>query len=272
MKAETKKKLEWHMREYMSTSDIHMLSIRGGAKLISKSISTQIHDVLEEFLEHVVDLAVSVCLHRQTRILADSDVSYALERHMKNQPPMREWSADDTVCGLDCDFSSVHGRNDLCKDDARLCAIHRESMSVHFKDIHLASRIRQLARRRFLPPSVFDQVTALRDRRRSSLQFIICALLNESRATRPTQYPTGGAPRKQLWLRAYTGPQFGATDSAVSLLHKACEWYCVALFKAADLCTIHAERTTIMPKDIQLVLRIEQISVRLPDYIMEVCG
>ena len=36
----------------------------------------------------------------------------------------------------------------------------------------------------------------------------------------------------------------------------ASEAYLVSLFEVANLCAIHAERVTIMPKDIQLARRI----------------
>jgi histone H3/H4 len=274
----------------MSRSNIHELAIQGGAKLISKSISAQIHSLLEEFLEYVVDLAVSVCLYRRRRILAYSDVSHALQRHMKNQ------NHEHLVVPLVP--SRWSGR-----DAASLCAIHRESVSVQFKDIHLASRVGQLARRRFsLPPSVDELTvqycTSLSFQRRSSLRFIICALSNEPKTSSGqsrlrgrndprlrgfiphtssrVKMTTSKSPRKALSVcpRGRKGPwsvgPVRATDWAVSLLHEACEWYCVALFKAADLCAIHAERTMIVPKDIQLVLRIEQAWVRLPDYILGV--
>ena len=43
-----------------------------------------------------------------------------------------------------------------------------------------------------------------------------------------------------------------AVDS-IAVLHETAEAYLVRLFEDANLCTIHAERVTIIPKDIQLV-------------------
>ena len=43
--------------------------------------------------------------------------------------------------------------------------------------------------------------------------------------------------------------------SAITALQEATEAYLVALFEDTNLCAIHAERVTIMPKDIQLAGR-----------------
>ena len=40
--------------------------------------------------------------------------------------------------------------------------------------------------------------------------------------------------------------------SAIMALQEASEAYLVALFEDTNLCTIHAKRVTIQPKDIQL--------------------
>ncbi len=45
-------------------------------------------------------------------------------------------------------------------------------------------------------------------------------------------------------------------SSALLALQEACEAYLVGLFEDANLCTIHAKRVTVMPKDIQLARRI----------------
>ncbi|KAG2609567.1 hypothetical protein PVAP13_4KG049800 [Panicum virgatum] len=45
-------------------------------------------------------------------------------------------------------------------------------------------------------------------------------------------------------------------SSAVAALQEAAEAYLVGLFEDTNLCTIHAKRVTIMPKDIQLARRI----------------
>ena len=44
--------------------------------------------------------------------------------------------------------------------------------------------------------------------------------------------------------------------SAILVLQEAAEAHLVGLFEDANLCTIHAKRVTIMPKDIQLARRI----------------
>ena len=45
-------------------------------------------------------------------------------------------------------------------------------------------------------------------------------------------------------------------SAAVLCLQEAAEAYLVGLFEDTNLCTIHAKRVTIMPKDIQLARRI----------------
>ena len=44
--------------------------------------------------------------------------------------------------------------------------------------------------------------------------------------------------------------------AAVGALQEAAEAYLVGLFEDTNLCTIHAKRVTIMPRDIQLARRI----------------
>ena len=45
-------------------------------------------------------------------------------------------------------------------------------------------------------------------------------------------------------------------SSAIGALQEASEAYLVGLFEDTNLCAIHAKRVTIMPKDMQLTLRI----------------
>ena len=45
-------------------------------------------------------------------------------------------------------------------------------------------------------------------------------------------------------------------SAAIGALQEASEAYLVALFEDTNLCAIHARRVTIMPKDMQLALRI----------------
>ena len=44
--------------------------------------------------------------------------------------------------------------------------------------------------------------------------------------------------------------------SAVLALQEAAEAYLIGIFEDTNLCAIHAKRVTIMPKDIELALRI----------------
>jgi histone H3 len=44
--------------------------------------------------------------------------------------------------------------------------------------------------------------------------------------------------------------------AAIGALQEACEAYLVGLFEDTNICAIHAERVTIMPKDIHLARRI----------------
>ena len=44
--------------------------------------------------------------------------------------------------------------------------------------------------------------------------------------------------------------------AAIMALQESAEAYLVGLFEDSNLCTIHAKRVTIMPKDIQLARRI----------------
>ena len=45
-------------------------------------------------------------------------------------------------------------------------------------------------------------------------------------------------------------------STAIMALQEAAEYFLVSLFEDANLCAIHARRVTIMPKDLQLALRI----------------
>lgn len=45
---------------------------------------------------------------------------------------------------------------------------------------------------------------------------------------------------------------------AVGAIHEATEAFLVRLFEDAHLCTIHGRRTTLQPKDIQLVLKLNK--------------
>jgi len=44
--------------------------------------------------------------------------------------------------------------------------------------------------------------------------------------------------------------------AAMSALQEASEYYLVSLFEDTNLCSIHAKRITIMPRDMQLARRI----------------
>ena len=60
---------------------------------------------------------------------------------------------------------------------------------------------------------------------------------------------------QDLW---YGGHELRVSPAAVMALQEAAEMYLVLLFEDTNLCTIHAKRVTIMPKDIQLVWRIHR--------------
>lgn len=49
---------------------------------------------------------------------------------------------------------------------------------------------------------------------------------------------------------------FRYQSGAITALQEAAEAYCVGLFEDTNLCAIHAKRVTIMPRDIQLAMRI----------------
>ncbi|XP_015177684.1 PREDICTED: histone H3.3-like [Polistes dominula] len=48
--------------------------------------------------------------------------------------------------------------------------------------------------------------------------------------------------------------------SALFAIQESCEAFLVRLFEDANLCAIHAKRVTIMPKDMQLSLRIRGLN------------
>ena len=57
-------------------------------------------------------------------------------------------------------------------------------------------------------------------------------------------------------IAANLRPDLWFQSSALLALQEATEAYLVKLFEDMNLCTIHAKRVTIMPKDIQLARRI----------------
>ena len=64
-----------------------------------------------------------------------------------------------------------------------------------------------------------------------------------------------------LWLVCKIALKVGKYDlcfqgSTILCLQEAAEAYMVGLMEDTDLCTIHAKRVTIMPKDIQLACHI----------------
>lgn len=54
----------------------------------------------------------------------------------------------------------------------------------------------------------------------------------------------------------YTRREFKWKGEAILALQEMAEAYLVALLADANLCTIHAKRTTVMVKDVQLARRI----------------
>ena len=65
-------------------------------------------------------------------------------------------------------------------------------------------------------------------------------------------------PFQRLVREIATGFKTGLMfqSAALSALHEASEAYLIGLFEDTNLCAIHAQRVTIMPKDIQLARRI----------------
>ena len=61
---------------------------------------------------------------------------------------------------------------------------------------------------------------------------------------------------RQITLSVSGGKQFTYQAEAINALQHAAEAYLVGLFEDTNLCTLHAKRVTIMPKDIQLARRI----------------
>ena len=51
-------------------------------------------------------------------------------------------------------------------------------------------------------------------------------------------------------------PDIRINSSALLALQEASEAFLVGVFEDTNLCAIHAKRSTIMPKDMQLALRI----------------
>ena len=48
-------------------------------------------------------------------------------------------------------------------------------------------------------------------------------------------------------------------SSAIGALQEAAEAYLIGVFEDANLCALHAKRVTILPKDMQLALRIRRL-------------
>lgn len=55
---------------------------------------------------------------------------------------------------------------------------------------------------------------------------------------------------------AVSGRPYRFASTAVQATQEAAEAYLVGLFEDTNLCCIHARRVTIMPKDMQLALRV----------------
>ena len=60
----------------------------------------------------------------------------------------------------------------------------------------------------------------------------------------------------QIVRERFVGQEFRYQSMALDVLQEAAEAYLVDLFENANVCAIHANRVTVMPKDIQLVRRI----------------
>jgi len=70
----------------------------------------------------------------------------------------------------------------------------------------------------------------------------------------PSASCLSSAPLRQIARNFKTDPRF--QSSAGLALQEAAEAHRVGLFEGVNLCTIHANRVTIMPKDVQLARHI----------------
>ena len=87
------------------------------------------------------------------------------------------------------------------------------------------------------------------------------ALREISRYKRSTELLIRRAPfdcliRELVQDLQHGGHELRILPAAITALQEAAKVYLVLLFEDTNLCTIHAKRVTIMPKDIQLVWRI----------------
>ena len=58
------------------------------------------------------------------------------------------------------------------------------------------------------------------------------------------------------------------TASGLGVLHKGVEAYLIGVFENAYLCTLHARRKTLLPRDIDLARRIQGDDVYV-DYLIQ---
>eukprot|EP00301_Raphidiophrys_heterophryoidea_P022236 c6442_g1_i1.p1 GENE.c6442_g1_i1~~c6442_g1_i1.p1 ORF type:complete len:144 (+),score=16.91 c6442_g1_i1:53-484(+) len=137
--------------------------------------------------------------------------------------------------------SKVGGIRKLVEQDAR-----RSSKSKPSQDLDTPQRVSK--RRRHRPG-----VVALREIRKyqKTTSFLILRL------------PFARLVKEIVLLYTPVGIQFRMQARALEALQEAAEAYLVHLFEDANLCTIHAKRVTVMPKDIQLARRIRGSSEAL---------
>merc|ERR1739838_903963 len=66
---------------------------------------------------------------------------------------------------------------------------------------------------------------------------------------------------KEITVNTIGGDQYRWQALAVEALQNAAEVYMTSLFEQSNLMALHAKRVTVMPKDVNLVLRIQQMNV-----------
>merc|ERR1711937_140584 len=61
--------------------------------------------------------------------------------------------------------------------------------------------------------------------------------------------------------RRVSGKEYRFQVAAMQCLQEAAETYIVNMFQAVQLCAIHCKRVTVMPRDIELVRRLQAINL-----------
>merc|ERR1712168_1318235 len=66
---------------------------------------------------------------------------------------------------------------------------------------------------------------------------------------------------KEITISAIGGEEYRWQGLAVEALQRAAEAYMTSLFEQSNLMALHAKRVTVMPKDVNLVLRIREMNI-----------